>query len=134
MSWEDMFNENERLRAENDAAKLRVAVLERAVEEASKARHEANNRCQAVVNVCETVIKWLKRVAPGDAGMAEPMLEAALASRSGDEPVADDPVAKERARCEGWAQWYRSLNGTDTRGLIHSIRSGDPVPDKSGDG
>lgn len=105
MTWEELYAENERLRAKYDAAKLRVAVLEKAhaqvtaerdealkriyrleherdsgdwCEKERAAKHAANNKCHAVVAVCETVIKWLKRVAPGDAGMAQLMLDVAM--------------------------------------------------------
>lgn len=150
-SWESLYDERLRLKAENDALKLRVAVLEKSHEQVTyerdeatakrdelkrtaaevdarlrrrmegaqaerdealkriyrlenerdsghwcekerAAKHAANNRCQAVVGVCETVIKWLKRVAPGDAGMGQLMLEAALNTYD-----SEDPVLKERA-------------------------------------
>jgi hypothetical protein len=32
MTWDELYSDNERLRAENDALKLRVAVLEKARE------------------------------------------------------------------------------------------------------
>lgn len=61
-AWEKMYDQKEALRAENDALKLRVAVLEKAVSEASRAKHAANNRCQAVVGVCEEAIRALRDV------------------------------------------------------------------------
>jgi hypothetical protein len=79
ISWEDLWSARVRMSAENDALKLRVAVLEKALEEVGRKAHTANNRCQAVVNVCETAIARVRRVG-GDfaADLTAKELEAAL--------------------------------------------------------
>lgn len=91
-TWEELYSEGQRLRAENDALRLRVAVLEKAVGEANAAKHAANNRCQAVLGVCEKAIRELYARGSHSANTMQKTLEAALKSSD-----SEDPALKERA-------------------------------------
>lgn len=90
MTWEELYAENERLRAKYDAANLRVSVLERAVKEANAAKHAANNRCHAVVGVCEKAVGWLEARGVLGAKALREGLDTALKTIDAKDPVASD--------------------------------------------